>query len=51
MWSNIPPSKSVSGSSVCVGKSICSRNFRPSKTVSASSVRPGKRNVEQCSTK
>ena len=51
MWSNVPPSKAVIASSVCIGKPICSRNVRPSKTISASSVRPGKHNVEQCSTK
>ena len=42
MWSNVPPSKAVIASSVCIGKPICSRNVRPSKTISASSVRPGK---------
>ena len=51
MWSSVPPSKPISASSVRIGKPICSRNIRSSKTVSATSVCPGKRNVEQYSTK
>ena len=42
MWSNVPPSKNVSASSICVGKPICSRNVRPSKTVGTCPVRLGK---------